>query len=141
MWRTYKQNTLLGKIILVPFIDFLFCLLFSYMLLATFTKEETKEIPVSLPFATTGKVAKSFNIWINKKGVIYFNQKKISTENLGIIINKFFQDNNLTKEKVLVSLGADRDVALKQVVKVLEVLQKNNIYNISLKTTSNFYND
>lgn len=137
MWGTYKKNTLLGKIILVPFIDFLFCLLFSYMLLANFSNEKVKEIPISLPSATTGKVAKSFNIWINKKGEIYFNQKKISTENLGIIINKFFKDNNITKEKVLVSLGADKDVALKQVVKVLEILQKNNIYNISLKTISN----
>lgn len=136
MWRTYKKNTILGKIILVPFIDFLFCLLFSYMLLANFSKEKVKEMPISLPSATTGQAAKSFNIWINKKGEIYFNKKKILTENLGIIINKFFKDNNLPKEKVLISLGADKDVALKQVVKVLEILQKNNIYNISLKTIS-----
>jgi len=121
---------------LTPLIDVVFLLLIFFMVSSVFKKEEMALL-LSLPTTEDGKgkevIKKFITIEMNGDSVA-FEGKAVEIENLGSKLKAL----NL---KTLVNLRVDGEVKYQRLVKVLDLLQKNKLKNISLitdkKTSSN----
>ena len=115
---------------LTPLIDVVFLLLIFFMVSTVFKKEELAlllNLPSSETSEKTAKQMKSITIEINKDELA-FNGKKIDQEELSLPVSKI-QD-----KKTPVFLRVDEAVEYKKVVKVLDILKKFKMTNLTLVT-------
>jgi biopolymer transport protein ExbD len=127
MARKGKRETLNFE--LTPLIDVVFLLLIFFLVSSVFKKEELALL-LNLPKASKGqkdKVAKkSITIELNKDKIAY-NGKKILIAELDTVLAK-------VSNKKIVNLRVDGKVIYKRLVKVLDLLQKYKLENVSLIT-------
>lgn len=127
MSRKSKREPLTPE--LTPLIDVVFLLLIFFMVSSVFKKEELALL-LNLPKTEEGKTESAAKeaITIELTGEkIAFNGKDTSLDELNV---------NLTdvSKKSLVNLRVDGDVKYQRLVKVLDVLQKFKLENLSLIT-------
>ncbi len=114
---------------LTPLIDVVFLLLIFFMVSSVFKKEELALL-LNLPKSETGKsenVQKSFVTVELAKDEIAFESTKITFEDLMLKVKEL-------EKKTLINLRVDGDVKYDRLVKVLDLLQKNKLENLSLIT-------
>lgn len=127
MSRKSKRDELTPE--LTPLIDVVFLLLIFFMVSSVFKKEELALL-LSLPKTEEGKTENTAKetITIELTGEkIAYNGKDTSLEAL----NESLVDTN---KKSLVNLRVDGQVKYERLVKVLDVLQKYKLENLSLIT-------
>jgi biopolymer transport protein ExbD len=114
---------------LTPLIDVVFLLLIFFLVTSVFKKEELALL-LNLPKASEGKSQqaqkKNITIELSAKGVA-LNGKEIKIEDLNSQLAPLAKDE-------LINLRVDSGVVYKRLVKVLDLLQKNKLENISLIT-------
>ena len=114
---------------LTPLIDVVFLLLIFFMVSSVFKKEELALL-LTLPKAQTGESSQTqmeqLTIELSGEKVAVAG-KSASMEDLPEILSK--QD-----KKSLINLRVDGDVVYQRLVKVLDLLQKNKLENVSLIT-------
>lgn len=127
MARKAKREALTFE--LTPLIDVVFLLLIFFLVSSVFKKEELALL-LNLPKAAKGKEQASKNqdvtIELNKEEIA-FNGKKVSIEELEE------QLPSVDKKKII-NLRVDGTVEYKRLVKILDLLQKNKLENVSLIT-------
>lgn len=114
---------------LTPLIDVVFLLLIFFMVSSVFKKEELALL-LNLPKTEEGKTESNAKntITIELSGEsIAYNGKNTSLEEL----SENVKDAN---KKSLVNLRVDGEVKYQRLVKVLDILQKNKLENLSLIT-------
>ncbi|MBT4791538.1 MAG: biopolymer transporter ExbD [Halobacteriovoraceae bacterium] len=114
---------------LTPLIDVVFLLLIFFMVSSVFKKEELALL-LNLPKTETGKtekMQKSFVTLELSKATIAFENTKLSLENLSQKLEKL-------QKKTLINLRVDGEVKYDRLVKILDILQKNKLENLSLIT-------
>lgn len=115
---------------ITPLIDVVFLLLIFFMTSTVFKKDELALL-LSLPKATKGESAespaKSLFIELSASEVA-IDGKKTTFEELEITFK------NLKKKTDLIDLRIDKEVRYERVVKLLDLLKKNDLSNISLIT-------
>lgn len=133
MSRKSKREELTPE--LTPLIDVVFLLLIFFMVSSVFKKEELALL-LNLPKTEEGKSespAKE-NLTIELTGEkIAFNGKDTNIESL----SESLKDAN---KKSLVNLRVDGEVKYQRLVKVLDILQKHKLENLSLITEKNSSN-
>jgi biopolymer transport protein ExbD len=91
-----------------------------------------KGIKVNLPVAGTAVANNKYDYYtvsINKSGALFFNKQEVDSE---ILKDKLTE---IKKEKdVTVFIDADKEVAYKNVVTVLDLIKSLNIRKVSLST-------
>lgn len=115
---------------LTPLIDVVFLLLIFFMVSTVFKKDELAlllNLPSSETSEKTAQKMKSITIEINKEEVA-FNGKKLKSEELEGPISE------IQNKKVPVFLRVDEAVEYKKVVKVLDLLKKFKLTNLTLVT-------
>ena len=115
---------------LTPLIDVVFLLLIFFMVSTVFKKDELAlllNLPSSETSEKTAQKMKSITIEINKDEVA-FNGKKLKSEELSLPISE------IQNKKVPVFLRVDEAVEYKKVVKVLDLLKKFKLTNLTLVT-------
>ena len=115
---------------LTPLIDVVFLLLIFFMVSTVFKKDELAlllNLPSSETSEKTAQKMKSITIEINKEEVA-FNGKKLKSEELEESISE------IQNKKVPVFLRVDEAVEYKKVVKVLDLLKKFKLTNLTLVT-------
>lgn len=114
---------------LTPLIDVVFLLLIFFMVSSVFKKEELALL-LTLPKAQTGdsgpSEVKQLTIELSGEKVAV-GGKEVTLDDLPELFEK--QD-----KKSLVNLRVDGDVVYQRLVKVLDLLQKNKLENVSLIT-------
>ena len=127
MARKAKREALTFE--LTPLIDVVFLLLIFFLVSSVFKKEELALL-LNLPKTAKGKKesTKVQNITVEMtKDEIAFNGKKVSVLELE-------QDLKNVDKKKMVNLRVDGTVIYKRLVKVLDLLQKYKLENVSLIT-------
>ena len=121
-----------NKIDILPMIDIIFAIL-SFLIISSLYLSRVDTIPIDLPEAKSSlRQDKRFiNIFIDKTGVIYLNQKKILTDEISnVIANLIVKSNNL------VVLHADKNASHGDVINVLDELRIINGLKIAISTKS-----
>jgi biopolymer transport protein ExbD len=114
---------------LTPLIDVVFLLLIFFMVSSVFKKEELALL-LNLPKAESGKSEQmkkaSITIELSSATVAYENNE-IKIEELAGMVKDL-------EKKTLINLRIDGEVKYDRLVKVLDLLQKNKLENLSLIT-------
>ena len=121
-----------NKIDILPMIDIIFAIL-SFLIISSLYLSRVETIPIDLPEATSSlsQDKRFINIFIDKTGVIYLNQKKIITDQISsVIANLIVESNNL------VVLHADKNASHGDVINVLDELRSINGLKIAISTKS-----
>lgn len=127
MARKAKRETLTFE--LTPLIDVVFLLLIFFLVSSVFKKEELALL-LNLPKAAKGKkeASKVQNITIEMSNdEIAYNGKKVELAELEVGLQS-------EDKKKIVNLRVDGTVIYKRLVKVLDLLQKYKLENVSLIT-------
>lgn len=114
---------------LTPLIDVVFLLLIFFMVSSVFKQEELALL-LNLPKAEAGKSDKlkkaSITIELSSDSIAFEN-KKIEVGDLEGMVKE-------VEKKTLINLRIDGEVKYDRLVKVLDLLQKNKLENLSLIT-------
>ena len=121
-----------NKIDILPMIDIIFAIL-SFLIISSLYLSRVETIPIDLPEATSSlsQDKRFINIFIDKTGVIYLNQKKIVTDQISYVIAKLIVESNN-----LVVLHADKNASHGDVINVLDELRSINGLKIAISTKS-----
>ena len=118
MSKCKKSRKKFDEINVIPFIDIMLVLLVMVLTTATFIKQGV--IPVDLPQASGSKkseVKKEVTIYINAKGVVFFEKQKVD---LKLLKDKL---SDISKEQTVV-LRSDKESKFQDFVTVMDILKK-----------------
>ena len=114
---------------LTPLIDVVFLLLIFFMVSSVFKKEELALL-LNLPKAESGKSEQ-----MKKDSItIELSSTTLAYENKEIKIEELSEMTLELEKKTLINLRIDGEVKYDRLVKVLDLLQKNKLENLSLIT-------
>ena len=124
-----KEEKELISINITPLIDIVFLLLVFFMLATSFIQKSTIEINLS-----SGKTVKIDNakntavVILNKKGLIYLNNKLIKVTNIRNEINNIVEKN--PKYRILIK--SHKKVPVQKVIRLIEEVRLAGTDNIKL---------
>jgi biopolymer transport protein ExbD len=127
MARKSRRETLTPE--LTPLIDVVFLLLIFFLVSSVFKKEELALL-LSLPKSEQGKGEQKMKKYITIEMIgerVAFEGKELPVENLGLKLKGM-------DIKTLINLRVDGEVKYQRLVKILDLLQKNKLENVSLIT-------
>ncbi len=133
----FKRNTYvreLPAVQLIPLIDTLFVILSFFMaMFLHFNFESALDISVPTSASATESAVPSQEIIVNvlRDGSIVLGQKTMDLAGLGSVLRRASQ----VSPRQAVIVRADQKTYHEQVIKVLDVCAKANIWNISFATT------
>ena len=116
---------------ITPLIDVVFLLLIFFMTSTVFKKTELALL-LNLPKTESGEAAeasdtKAITIELNKEGLA-FNGAKLAETDIDLKLG------TITKKETPIDLRVDKDVKYSRLVKILDVLKKYDLSNLSLIT-------
>ena len=120
---------------LIPMIDVVFQLILFFLVSTTFAI--LPAISVKLPSSETAEGASfdSITITAQTNGTIWFNDTKVSLEELETTLSNF-GTGEVEKSKFPIMLEADEMVTNGTIVKIFDVLRKAGFSAVNLRTTA-----
>jgi biopolymer transport protein ExbD len=117
-----EDSDIISEINITPLVDVMLVLMIIFLITAPLIKYS---VEISLPKTENkiNKINQPINLYLDKDGNIFWNDKKISEEEFS---NKISEVN---KDKTL-QLAADKNVAYEHIAKILLATQKHEIGNI-----------
>jgi len=125
MARKRENKDIVNNLNITPLLDMVFILLIFFVVTSNFVQH--KIIDIDLPSAVTGKELKEKDfhlLSLTLDGEILFDEKKTDFENL----NSFLKGRDVKK----VMIATDKGVASGKLIKAMDFLRKNNIYDIGV---------
>ena len=119
-----------NKIDILPMIDIIFAIL-SFLIISSLYLSRVNTIPIDLPKATSSlrEDRKFINVFIDKSGGIFLNNKKILSDDIiAMITDSINESNNL------VVLHADINALHGNVINVLDLLRSIDGLKIAIST-------
>jgi biopolymer transport protein ExbD len=112
---------------LIPMIDIVFQLVVFFMVSSTFVV--APGIGLELPESTTEEQVSMdlYQVTMTREGLLFFQEEQVSEEQLGQRLAALSDEQ---KERVIVQ--GEQDVALQQLVAVLDILRSRGIRNASI---------
>lgn len=114
---------------LTPLIDVVFLLLIFFMVSSVFKKEELALL-LSLPKSEQGQGESKQKEFIT----IELSKDEIALDNEKINLIELQEKLSKLEKKILINLRVDGEVKYDRLVSILDILQKNNLENLSLIT-------
>lgn len=127
MARKSRRETLTPE--LTPLIDVVFLLLIFFLVSSVFKKEELALL-LSLPKTEQGKGEQKIKKYIT----IEMTGEKVAFEGKELAVNELGEKLKGMDLKTLINLRVDGEVKYQRLVKILDLLQKNKLENVSLIT-------
>lgn len=126
--KRFKPERRKAEINITSLIDVVFILLIFFMIGSTFEKPVMK---VALPEAESGAPVREKNIEIivNKDGEVYIGMQRYDLTEL----ETFLKKRTAEDPNAAAFLSCDKDLAFKQFVAVMDVLNKSGIRNAAVK--------
>ena len=121
-----------SKIDILPMIDIIFAIL-SFLIISSLYLSRVDTIPIDLPKTTSSlrEDRKFINIFIDKSGAIFLNNKKILLDDIIAMITKL-----INKSNNLVVIHADINASHGKVINVLDLLRSIDGLKIAISTKS-----
>ncbi len=131
--QNQKISTPFNGINIVPFTDIILVLLIIFMISAPGLKQSGLDI--QLPKSSNKDINEneSLKIDMNKEGIIFLKQKRITMEQL----DKDLKQKKTKENSIEVLVNADEGVEHGKVVRLLDVLRNNQISKIYIGTETN----
>ena len=119
-----------NKIDILPMIDIIFAIL-SFLIISSLYLSRVDTIPIDLPKTTSSlrEDRKFINIFIDKSGAIFLNNKKILLDDIIAMITKL-----INKSNNLVVIHADINASHGKVINVLDLLRNIDGLRIAIST-------
>ena len=119
---------------LTPMIDVVFQLILFFLVSTTFAV--LPGITVNLPNSETAQATELAGITItdSESGKIWFNEEPVTYDSLNKKLKKF-DVGDKKREEYPVTLEADEKVTNGMIVKIFDILRKNNFIAVNLRTT------
>ncbi len=116
-----------SSINVIPLVDIMLVLLTIVLITATFVVQGS--IPVKLPQSKSSDqgTIQSYNIALSKEGLIMFEGKIVSLEDLEKILGNISREANI-------SLYADKDARVQVLVDTLDLLKKLKFQKVFIRT-------
>ena len=130
-----RRSRITANVDMTPMIDIVFQLIVFFLVSTTFAV--VPGIKLNLPQSTTseGTSVQGITIYADKDGVMFFNDKEVSMENLGQELLSF-DIGTSKKEEFPVSLEADSEVTNGTIVQIFDVIRQSGFSLINLRTKS-----
>ena len=114
--------------------DIAFLLLIFFMLSSIMDAE--KEIALKLPTSETTKITKDkfLNVWINRNGDYFFDDKKNDISNL----KTYAQSRLISNANIKALIRADKNIPYKKIDSVLKELKNAELYDIVLSSKKKY---
>ncbi|MBQ7882206.1 MAG: biopolymer transporter ExbD [Treponema sp.] len=119
---------------LTPMIDVVFQLILFFLVSTTFAV--LPGITVNLPNSETAQATElaGITITVSESGKIWFNEESVTYDSLNKKLKKF-DVGDKKREEYPVTLEADEKVTNGMIVKIFDILRKNNFIAVNLRTT------
>ena len=130
-----RRGRISPNVDMTPMIDIVFQLIVFFLVSTTFAI--MPGIKLNLPQSKTaeGTSVQGITIYVDKDGLMFFNDTEVSMESLGQELLAF--DTGTTKkEEFPVSLEADDQVTNGTIVKIFDVIRESGYSLINLRTSS-----
>lgn len=114
---------------LTPLIDVVFLLLIFFLVSSVFKKEELALL-LKLPKSEQGQGQQS----ISKEVTVELTGEDIAFNGQKMTVDEFGQKIISVEQKSIINLRVDGSVKYERLVKILDLLQKNKLENVSLIT-------
>ena len=127
------QDEPIAEINVVPLVDIILVVLIIFMVTAPLVLKPT--IDVNLPEASSGQkdqVTQSVEVIINGVGDIFLNGQKVSLDQFRESIQTQAQTKNSS-----VVLTADRDVTLKNLTAIIDIIKNSGIKKVGFSVQKN----
>ena len=120
---------------MTPMIDIVFQLVLFFLVSTTFTV--LPGIKLTLPESSTSEGAKveGVTITVDKDGLLFFNDKEVTINNLGDEL-KSYDVGEIKRTEFPISLEADAEVTNGTIVKLFDVIRKSGFCVINLRTAA-----
>jgi biopolymer transport protein ExbD len=124
------SDDILSEINVTPLVDVMLVLMIIFLVMAPVL---TYSLNINLPNEQTQQLTKNdiVNIAINAKGDFFWNEDKISKQQLAKNLKSYAAENN-QKSAAFFYLRADRNTPYEKISHVMVLAQKNGIVNIGL---------
>ena len=124
-----SRRTLMSEINVTPFVDVLLVLLVVFVIAAPLI---TNDLSINLPQSDINNSSKnklSISLWINKDGVIYYQEDVINFNKLEQLLSK-------QEKTTSIYIKADQLLVYQALIDTMSFLHKQGFNNISLVTVS-----
>jgi len=131
MRRTRKTQNLMAEINITPFTDVILVLLIIFMIATPLMSQNN--IKIELPVASSKEVLDEpiqVYLTITSEGIVYFENKILTTKDLKNKINELLQKDKELK----VVVAADQACRFQQVVKVIDILKETGVKGLNIAT-------
>ena len=122
-----------ARLEIIPLIDIMFFLLASFMMVSL-QMQKVRTLKASLPtatLATSNAKPDIINLRVDRLGLIYQDQERISRADLLVLLtNRFAQNTNLP-----VSISGDRDARYADTISVLDLVKQAGIQRVAVAVT------
>ena len=117
---------------ITPLIDVVFILLIFFIVSSVFKKDELA-LALNLPTSSAKEIELK-----QKEIIIEIDNTKLAIYGKETTLEKLEEEiSKVTDKKRNIIFRIDKDVKYEKVVKILDILQKNSLFNISLVTDKN----
>lgn len=117
---------------ITPLIDVVFILLIFFIVSSVFKKDELA-LALNLPTSSAKEIKLK-----QKEIIIEIDNTKLAIYGKETTLEKLEEEiSKVTDKKRNIIFRIDKDVKYEKVVKILDILQKNSLFNISLVTDKN----
>jgi biopolymer transport protein ExbD len=122
-----------SNIDMTPMIDVIFQLILFFLVSTTFSVMPV--ISLNLPVSSTAQSTATSGITIttDKNGGLWFNDKKVTFETLGIELGAY-DTKNKKRDEIPITLEADSEVTNGTIVRIFDVIRENGYSAVDLRT-------
>ena len=130
-----KKGSIRSNVDMTPMIDIVFQLILFFLVSTTFAILPGIKLRLPTSHTSEGTSFQGITITADADGLLFFNEKEVSTDDLKKeLIN--YDTGNLKKDEFPVSLEADADVTNGTIVSIFDIIRESGYAVINLRTTT-----
>ncbi len=130
-----KKGSIRSNVDMTPMIDIVFQLILFFLVSTTFAILPGIKLRLPTSHTSEGTSFQGITITADADGLLFFNEKEVSTDDLKKeLIN--YDTGNLKKDEFPVSLEADADVTNGTIVSIFDIIRESGYAVINLRTSS-----
>ena len=130
-----KKGSIRSNVDMTPMIDIVFQLILFFLVSTTFAILPGLKLRLPTSHTSEGTSFQGITITADADGLLFFNEKEVSTDDLKKeLIN--YDTGNIKKDEFPVSLEADADVTNGTIVSIFDIIRESGYAVINLRTSS-----
>ena len=130
-----KRGSIRSNVDMTPMIDIVFQLILFFLVSTTFAILPGIKLKLPTSHTSEGTSYQGITITADADGLLFFNEKEVTVEELGKEL-VMFDTGDKKKDEFPVSLEADSEVTNGTIVKIFDVIRESGYAVINLRTAT-----